>query len=314
MTTPIMGRSRKSGQKIDGWVILDKAFGMTSTAAVGAVRRTFDANKAGHAGTLDPLASGVLPIALGEATKTLPYVVDTEKSYQFTLKWGEATTTDDREGEITDRSDARPSEAEIIAGLIDFIGEIEQVPPAFSAIKVNGERAYDMARRGDTVKLAARRIWIKRFELVEMRDADQAVFSVISGKGTYMRSLARDLALRVGTVGHIAELRRTTVGKFAVEDAISLDELDTIGQSQLASEALLPVETPLDDIPALALTEQEAARLRNGQAVSLLRKLDLERISAFDDGETVLATTSGRPVALTKYSAGEVRPVRVLNV
>ena len=314
MTTPIMGRSRKSGQKIDGWVILDKAFGMTSTAAVGAVRRIFDANKAGHAGTLDPLASGVLPIALGEATKTLPYVVDTEKSYQFTLKWGEATTTDDREGEITDRSDARPSEAEIIAGLIDFIGEIEQVPPAFSAIKVNGERAYDMARRGDTVKLAARRIWIKRFELVEMRDADQAVFSVISGKGTYMRSLARDLALRVGTVGHIAELRRTTVGKFAVEDAISLDELDTIGQSQLASEALLPVETPLDDIPALALTEQEAARLRNGQAVSLLRKLDLERISAFDDGETVLATTSGRPVALTKYSAGEVRPVRVLNV
>ena len=314
MTTPIMGRSRKSGQKIDGWVILDKAFGMTSTAAVRAVRRIFDANKAGHAGTLDPLASGVLPIALGEATKTLPYVVDTEKSYQFTLKWGEATTTDDREGEITDRSDARPSEAEIIAGLIDFIGEIEQVPPAFSAIKVNGERAYDMARRGDTVKLAARRIWIKRFELVEMRDADQAVFSVISGKGTYMRSLARDLALRVGTVGHIAELRRTTVGKFAVEDAISLDDLDTIGQSPAASGALLPVETPLDDIPALALTEQEAARLRNGQAVSLLRKLDLERIHAFDDGETVLATTSGRPVALTKYSAGEVRPVRVLNV
>ena len=309
-----MGRRRKSGQKIDGWVILDKAFGMTSTAAVGAVRRIFDANKAGHAGTLDPLASGVLPIALGEATKTLPYVVDTEKSYQFTLKWGEATTTDDREGEITDRSDARPSEAEIIAGLIDFIGEIEQVPPAFSAIKVNGERAYDMARRGDTVKLAARRIWIKRFELVEMRDADQAVFSVISGKGTYMRSLARDLALRVGTVGHIAELRRTAVGKFGLEDAISLDELDTIGQSAAASGALLPVETPLDDIPALALTEQEAARLRNGQAVSLLRKLDLERISAFDDGGTVLATTSGKPVALTKYSAGEVRPVRVLNV
>ena len=308
-----MGR-RKRGKPMHGWVVLDKPSGVTSAQAVAKVRRVFDAAKAGHSGTLDPLATGVLPIALGEATKTLPYVVDTEKSYQFTLKWGEATTTDDREGEITDRSDARPSEAEIIAGLIDFIGEIEQVPPAFSAIKVNGERAYDMARRGDTVKLAARRIWIKRFELVEMRDANQAVFSVISGKGTYMRSLARDLALRVGTVGHIVELRRTTVGKFAVEDAISLDELDTIGQSQAASEALLPVETPLDDIPALALTEQEAARLRNGQAVSLLRKLDLERISAFDDGETVLATTSGKPVALTKYSAGEVRPVRVLNV
>ncbi|MGB0551637.1 MAG: tRNA pseudouridine(55) synthase TruB [Alphaproteobacteria bacterium] len=309
-----MGRRRKSGQKVDGWVILDKAFGMTSTAAVGAVRRIFDANKAGHAGTLDPLASGVLPIALGEATKTLPYVVDTEKSYQFTLKWGEATTTDDCEGEITDRSDARPSEAEITAGLIEFIGEIEQVPPAFSAIKVNGERAYDMARRGDTVKLEARRIWIKRFELVEMRDTDQAFFNVISGKGAYMRSLARDLALRLGTVGHIAELRRTAVGRFAEEDAISLDELEAIGHSLAASGALLPIETPLDDIPALALTEQEAARLRNGQAVSLLRKLDLERISAFDGGETVLATTSGKPVALTKYSAGEVRPVRVLNV
>jgi tRNA pseudouridine55 synthase len=309
-----MGRRRKSGQKIDGWVILDKAFGMTSTAAVGAVRRIFDANKAGHAGTLDPLASGVLPIALGEATKTLPYVVDTEKSYQFTLKWGEATTTDDREGKTTDQSNVRPSEADITRGLIDFIGEIEQVPPAFSAIKVNGERAYDMARRGETVKLQARRIWIKHFELVEMRDVDQAVFSVISGKGAYMRSLARDLALHVGTVGHIAELRRTGVGGFVEKDAISLDALDAIGHGLAASRALLPVETPLDDIPALALTEQEAARLRNGQAVSLLRKLDLERISAFDDGETILATVLGRPVALTKYSAGEVRPVRVLNV
>jgi tRNA pseudouridine55 synthase len=287
---------------------------MTSTAAVGAVRRIFDANKAGHAGTLDPLASGVLPIALGEATKTLPYVVDTEKSYQFTLKWGEATTTDDREGKTTDQSNVRPSEADITRGLIDFIGEIEQVPPAFSAIKVNGERAYDMARRGETVKLQARRIWIKHFELVEMLDVDQAVFSVISGKGAYMRSLARDLALHVGTVGHIAELRRTGVGGFVEKDAISLDALDAIGQYPAASRALLPVETPLDDIPALALTEQEAARLRNGQAVSLLRKLDLERISAFDDGETILATVLGRPVALTKYSAGEVRPVRVLNV
>jgi tRNA pseudouridine55 synthase len=311
---PIMGRRRKSGKKIDGWVILDKAFGMTSTAAVGAVRRIFDANKAGHAGTLDPLASGVLPIALGEATKTLPYVVDTEKTYQFTLKWGEATTTDDREGETTHRSDVRPSEADITAGLINFIGEIEQVPPVFSAIRVNGERAYDIARRGDTVKLEARRIWIRRFELVEMRDADQAVFSVISGKGAYMRSLARDLALRVGTVGHIAELRRTAVGGFVEENAILLDELHAIGQSRVASRALLPVETPLDDIPALALTEQEAGRLRNGQAVSLIRKLDLERISAFDDGKTVLATALGKPVALTKYSAGEVRPVRVLNV
>lgn len=309
-----MGRRRKSGQQINGWVILDKSVGMTSTSAVGAVRRIFDANKAGHAGTLDPLASGVLPIALGEATKTLPYVVDTDKSYRFTLRWGRSTTTDDEEGDVVVENDHRPDEMEIRAVLPEFTGEIEQVPPAYSAIKVNGERAYDMARRGETVELKSRHIWIEQFELAQLRDADHAVFSVVSGKGAYMRSLARDLALRLDTVGHIVELRRTAVGRFMESDAISLDELEAFGQSPAASKGLLPVETPLDDIPALALTEQEATRLRNGQAVSLLRKLDLDRISAFDDGETVLATTMGKPVALTKYSAGEVRPVRVLHI
>ena len=309
-----MGRRRRSGKPINGWVILDKPVDMTSTAAVGAVRRIFDAQKAGHAGTLDPLATGVLPIALGEATKTLPYVVDTEKRYQFLLRWGIATSTDDREGNIIETCERRPSETEIRDTLTQFIGEIMQVPPIYSAIKVNGHRAYDLARDGEEVELDARPIFIDAFDLVGIEDADHAVFNVVSGKGAYMRGLARDLARALGTVGHIASLRRNAVGHFQETDAISLDELGSFGQSPAASGGLRPVETPLDDIPALALTEQEANRLRNGQAVSLIRKTDLERISAFEDGETVLAMVTGKPVALTRYTAGEVRPVRVLHI
>ena len=309
-----MGRRRRSGKPINGWVILDKPVDITSTAAVGAVRRIFDAQKAGHAGTLDPLATGVLPIALGEATKTLPYVVDTEKRYQFLLRWGVATSTDDREGDIIETCERRPSEAEIRDMLPQFIGEIMQVPPIYSAIKVNGQRAYDLARDGEEVELDARPIFIDAFDLVGIEDADHAVFTVVSGKGAYMRGLARDLAGALGTVGHIASLRRNAVGPFQETDAISLDELGLFGQNLAASGGLRPVETPLDDIPALALTEQEANRLRNGQAVSLIRKTDLERISAFEDGETVLAMATGKPVALTRYTAGEVRPVRVLHI
>ena len=309
-----MGRRRRSGKAINGWVILDKPVGMTSTSAVSKVRRMFDARKAGHAGTLDPLATGVLPIALGEATKTLPYVVDTQKHYQFTLRWGIATSTDDQEGHPIIESDARPVEAEIRNALSQFVGEIMQVPPVYSAIKIDGQRAYDLARNGEDVELVARPIFIAALELVAIQDADNAIFSVVSGKGAYMRGLARDLARALGTVGHIASLRRTAVGPFREIDTISLDELDSFGQSPAASGGLRPVETPLDDIPALALTEQEAARLRNGQAVSLIRKADLERISAFKDGETVLATATGKPVALTRYGAGQVRPVRVLHI
>ena len=309
-----MGRRRRSGKAINGWVILDKPVGMTSTSAVGMVRRIFDAKKAGHAGTLDPLATGVLPIALGEATKTLPYVVDTQKHYQFTLRWGVATSTDDREGHPITESDARPVETDIRNALPQFIGDVMQVPPIYSAIKVDGKRAYDLARNGEDVELVARPIYIDAFELVAIQDADHAIFTVVSGKGAYMRGLARDLALALGTVGHIVALRRTAVGPFREIDTISLDELESFGQSPAASGGLRPVETPLDDIPALALTEQEAARLRNGQAVSLIRKADIERISAFKDGETVLAMATGKPVALTRYSAGEVRPVRVLHI
>jgi len=253
---------RRRGQKVDGWVVLDKPAGMTSTQAVGAVRRIFDAAKAGHGGTLDPLATGLLPIALGEATKTVPYVMAGMKTYRFTLRFGEARSTDDAEGEVVATSAARPSDAEIRAALPAFVGRIRQRPPSFSALKVGGQRAYDLARAGEAVELAPREILIERFELIERPDADHAVFEVRSGKGAYMRSLARDLAEALGTVGYVAALRRVAVGPFLEADAISLDSLRALGHIPAASRHLLPVATALDDIPALAVTDSEASRLR----------------------------------------------------
>ncbi len=308
-----MARKRK-GQPIHGWINLDKPPGMTSATAVSAVKRRMNAAKAGHAGTLDPLATGVLPIALGEATKTVSYIVDGAKRYRFTVRWGIATDTDDSEGAVTGECPDRPGRAGIEAALDGFTGEIEQVPPAYSAIRVAGRRAYDLARGGAPPNLAPRRVVIEEIRLTECSDADHATFEVVCGKGTYMRALARDLAGALGTQGHLVALRRTAVGPFTEKDAISLDELGENMQSAPALRHLLPVETALDDIPALAVTEIEAGRLRNGQAVSLLRKADLDRIAGFGDGDTVLATAGGRPVALTRYAAGEIRPVRVLKL
>ncbi len=308
-----MGRRRK-GRPINCWVIIDKPSGMTSTAVVNAVKRITGAAKAGHAGTLDPLATGVLPIAMGEATKTVSYVVNGTKRYRFTLRWGISTETDDADGSTSDTSSARPDRAAIKAVLPRFTGEIEQVPPKYSAVKVDGRRAYALARADKEVKLAPRAVKIREIRLTDMPDIDHAEFEVECGKGAYMRSLARDIALALGTIGHLCKLRRTAVGSFSEEDVISLDELSAIRQSAGDSQHLLPVETALDDIPALALTENEASRLRNGQAVSLLRKVDLERIAGLREGETVLAMTDERPVALTRYHAGEIRPVRVLNI
>ena len=308
-----VGRKRK-GKPIHCWVIIDKPAGMTSTAVVNAVKRITGAAKAGHAGTLDPLATGVLPIAMGEATKTVSYVVDGSKRYQFTLRWGISTETDDSDGTTVETSSIRPNRTEIETVLLQFTGEIEQVPPKYSAVKVNGNRAYALARANKDVTLASRNVTIHHIGLTGMPDADHAEFEVECGKGAYMRSLARDIAVAVGTVGHLSALRRTAVGSFTEEDVISLDELSAIRQSADGSQHMLRVETALDDIPALALTEIEASRLRNGQAVSLLRKVDLERIAGLTEGETVLAMTDERPVALTRYYAGEIRPVRVLNI
>ena len=304
---------RKKGSKVDGWLILDKPVGITSTQAVNVVKRIFDAQKAGHAGTLDPLATGILPIALGEATKTVPYVMDGRKTYRFVLKFGEARSTDDAEGEITQTSANRPSDDDIRAILPAFIGEIDQVPPAFSAIKVQGERAYDLARAGETVELSARKVAIHGLSLLDRPSADEASFEVRSGKGAYMRALGRDLAMKLGTCGHITSLRRTAVGPFTEAAAISLETLKSLGHSPAAFEHLLPLETALDDIPALALTATEAIRLRSGQPVGLLHRQDRDRIYELAPGGMVRAMAEGRLVALTRFEAGELVPVRVMN-
>jgi tRNA pseudouridine55 synthase len=309
---PMAGKRR--GLKVDGWVILDKPVGMTSTQAVGAVRRVFQAAKAGHGGTLDPLATGLLPIALGEATKTVPYVMDGMKTYRFTLRFGEARATDDAEGDVSATSDLRPEDGEIRAGLPAFCGRIQQRPPIYSALKVAGQRAYDLARAGEPVDLAPREILIERFELIERPDRDHAVFEVLSGKGAYMRSLARDLAEALGTVGHVAALRRIAVGPFTEAHAISLDSLQALGHIPAASRHLLPVATALDDIPALAVTDSEASRLRCGQSVGPIRRQDLERIGHFGSGAVFCAKSGGLPVALVRLEAGDLRPVRVLNL
>ena len=305
---------KRRGQRVDGWLILDKALGMTSTSAVGAVRRFFDAAKAGHGGTLDPLATGLLPIALGEATKTVPYVMDGMKTYRFTLKFGEARATDDAEGEIIATSEKRPEDAEIEAALPAFRGNILQRPPIFSALKVAGERAYDLARAGEAVELAPRQALIERFEMIGRPDRDHADFEVRSGKGAYMRSLARDLAEALGSRGHVSALRRIAVGPFTENHGISLDSLKALGHIPAASRHLLPVATALDDIPALAVTDSEAFRLRCGQAVGPIRRQDLERIGQYESGSIFCAKSGGMPVALVRLEAGDLRPVRVLNL
>ncbi|SKA40976.1 tRNA pseudouridine synthase B [Enhydrobacter aerosaccus] len=298
---------RKKGEKIDGWVVLDKPLGMTSTQAVGRVRWLFGAQKAGHGGTLDPLATGVLPIALGEATKTVPFVMDGRKEYRFTLRFGEARSTEDAEGAVTASSDVRPSDAAIMALLGRFIGEVEQTPPAFSALKIEGQRAYDLARAGQTVELKPRKVVIERLELLERPDPDHADFVVACGKGTYIRSLGRDLALALGTVGHLSALRRTAAGPFREEAAISLSKLEALGHIPALLGVLAPVATALDDIPALAMTEAQADRLRQGQPVFLTR-------DAPPSGALCRAENGSRLIALVRSDGASIQPVRVFNL
>jgi tRNA pseudouridine55 synthase len=298
---------RKKGEKVDGWVVLDKPLGMGSTKAVGRVRWLFDAQKAGHGGTLDPLASGVLPIALGEATKTVPFVMDGRKEYRFTLRFGEARSTEDAEGEVTASSPVRPTDAAIRDALTAFIGEIEQTPPAFSALKIDGQRAYDLARAGQVVEMKPRPVTVERLELLARPDADHADFVVGCGKGTYIRSLGRDLALALGTVGHLSALRRTVCGPFREEVAISLSKLEALGHIPPLLGALAPVETALDDIPALALTETQADQLRHGQPVLLTRDVP-------PSGALVRAEQGSRLIALVRSDGVALQPVRVFNL
>ncbi|MEM6615054.1 MAG: tRNA pseudouridine(55) synthase TruB [Pseudomonadota bacterium] len=306
-----MSKPRSNRASVHGWLVLDKPVDLTSTQAVGKCKWLFNAKKAGHAGTLDPLATGILPIAFGEATKTVPFVMDGEKTYRFTVTWGAATTTDDSEGETIATSDARPSRAEIEAVLPRFTGSISQVPPRFSAIKVNGERAYAMARDGEDFELDARTVEIDELLLVEQPDANTATFESVCGKGTYVRSLARDMAHALGTEGHVTALRRTQVGPFDEADAISLESLDKIrhstGEPLHAASHLLPVETALDDIPALAMNGEAAARLRRGQAVLAAGK------DAPIEGPC-FATERGVLVAIGAIDRGSFVPSRVFNL
>ncbi len=295
---------RRKGRPLHGWLVIDKPAGMTSARVVSRVLRITGAAKGGHGGTLDPMATGVLPVALGEATKTAAYVIGSAKTYRFTVRWGEARDTDDADGAVTATSAARPSEAAIRAALPEFTGTILQVPPDYAAIKVQGERAYALARKGVPVELAPREVVIDRLDLVDVVDADHAAFEMTCGKGTYVRALARDLAARLGTVGHLATLRRTAVGQFGDGDAISLDKLAALVHSAALLEHVRPVETALADIPAQAVTEAQAACLRNGQAVHVLRKAP----------GLVRATAAGRLVALVEVKGGRAHPVRVFNL
>lgn len=304
---------RRTGRPVHGWVVIDKPAGMSSAHVVARVKRLVGAAKAGHGGTLDPLATGVLPIAFGEATKTVAYTMDARKSYRFVVRWGEARDTDDADGEIVETSIERPSREEIVAGLGRFVGEIEQTPPIYSAVKIGGERAYKLARENRAALPEPRRVRVESFELLREIDEDSAEFEVVCGKGTYMRSLARDLALSLGTVGHIAALRRTAVGPFREADAMTLASLEALGHIPPDFEGILPVETALADIPALALSGSEAATLRSGQVVQLFRTTDLPRLGEIADGATVRATAGGKLVAVARLEGGRVRPVRVMN-
>ena len=311
-----MARNKK-GRNVNGWIILDKPCGVTSTHAVARIKRIFDARKVGHAGTLDPLATGILPIALGEATKTVSYAVQDEKAYEFTVRWGIETTTDDTEGELACESAVRPSLDDVQAVLPEFIGQIEQIPPKFSAIKINGNRAYDVARSGGDVELKARSVQIGDLRIVGSPDADHTTFSAICGKGTYVRSLARDFGRKLGCCGHIAGLRRTRVGLFDTENSTTFDELEAALEDDRAGDVpstaardqlLLPVEAALDGVEHLNVSAADASRLARGQPV-LMRGRDAPIFVG-----TAYATSRGKLVALVDCDRGTLRPTRVFNL
>ena len=302
---------KREKRDVHGWVVLDKPVGMSSTHAVMLVKRLFQAKRAGHAGTLDPLASGVLPIALGEATKTVPFVMEGRKVYRFTLRWGEERDTDDAEGRVTASSAERPSAAALAALLPRFVGQIAQVPPRFSAVKIDGERAYDLARDGEAVDIAPRQVEIHRLELIKTPDPDHATLLAECGKGTYVRALARDLGRALGCLGHVAALRRTAVGPFDEDIAVSLDALQRLRSEEVPAverTALLPVETGVAALPALQVSSSDAGRLARGQAV-LLRGRDAPVL-----GGWVSVSSGGALIALAQVEKGELRPRRIFNL
>ncbi len=301
-----MARTKK-GRAVSGWVVIDKPAGVTSTAVVNKVKWAFEAQKAGHAGTLDPAATGVLAVALGEATKTVPFITDALKCYRFMVRLGVATATDDAEGTVIESRDTRPTDAGIEAALSAFRGEIMQVPPQFSAVKVEGERAYDLAREGVEMDLAARPLWVEKLEIVSRPDADHVELEMVCGKGGYVRSIARDLGQALGCLGHVEWLRRVWSGPFDAAKGASLDDIDRLARTPEIDALLLPLELGLADLPRTEATPEGAARLRNGNPGMVIA-------SNLQYGEEAWASHQGRPVAVGIYRAGELHPSRVFNL
>ncbi len=298
---------RKKGRDISGWLVVDKPAGLTSTAVVNKVKWAFEANKAGHAGTLDPDATGVLAVALGEATKTVPYITDALKCYEFTVRLGQATNTDDAEGEVTGESDLRPSEDEIKEALQGFVGEIMQVPPKFSAVKIDGERAYKRARDDEEFEIAARPLWVESLILIDRPDADHVVLEMVCGKGGYVRSIARDLGEKLGCLGHVLKLRRVWSGPFEAAEGMTFEQIEALARTPELDERLLPVEAGLQDLTEVKATDAGATRLRNGNPGQVIAH-DVEF------GEEVWASHDGKPVAVGQYRGGELHPSRVFNL
>ena len=299
--------ARNKGREVSGWLVVDKPAGITSTSVVNKVRWAFDAKKAGHAGTLDPAATGVLAVALGEATKTVPYITDALKCYRFAVRFGAATNTDDAEGVVIATSDLRPSDAAIRAGLAAYRGDILQVPPQFSAVKVDGERAYALAREGEAMELAAREMWVDSLEMIARTDADTVELEMVCGKGGYVRSIARDLGAALGCLGHVLWLRREWSGPFEVADGVSLERVEELARSEALDALLLPLEVGLAELPELKATAEGAARLRNGNPGMVIA-------SDVEFGDEAWASYQGRAVAVGVYKSGELHPSRVFNL
>ena len=298
-----MGR-RKSGRNISGWIVVDKPAGLTSTTVVNKVRWAFDANKAGHAGTLDPEATGVLAIALGEATKTVPFITDALKAYRFTVRLGIGTNTDDAEGEVIATSDLRPGDDAIKDALGAFVGDIMQVPPQFSAVKIDGERAYKRARDGEEMEIAARPLYVEELLLVDRPDTDHVTLEMVCGKGGYVRAIARDLGAALGCHAHVRDLRRIWSGPFEVEDALTLDRIDALARTPELDDLLLPLETGLADLPEVTCPAASLAALRNGNPATVIG-------SGVDYGDDVWASHDGQAVAVGRYMGGTLHPSRV---
>ena len=298
-----MARRRK-GRDISGWLVVDKPAGLTSTTVVNKVRWALDAKKAGHAGTLDPEATGVLAVALGEATKTVPFITDALKAYTFTVTLGSATNTDDAEGEVIKTSDTRPSDDEIKEALLPFIGAIQQVPPQFSAVKIDGVRAYKKARDGEEMELAARDLWVEELLLLDRPDADHVVLEMTCGKGGYVRSIARDLGQALGCYGHVQMLRRIWSGPFDVEDGITLDQVNALARTPELDAYIQPLEIGLAELEKVVCPAESIAKLRNGNPAPVIG-------SGIDFGDTVWAAHDGQAIAVGRFLGGTLEPSRV---